>query len=386
MPAPSSLPEWGTGGSASIEEPTTTKKQLGWVELEKPPAAIFNWLGKVTYDWLLWITTVAVWKYQGTLTAGLAFHPEDDGDAAIGARITVTSFEGSGTPSLNDGARTVCAGRSPAGEQLVWSWAGNSNPALRTFGLNAPEWTEPEATASLHHMHGGRGLALVNITGEDSDGGRESPIEFWGTTFASAHHRLGRIQVEHDGAAADTKGRMLFAVNDGSADDDLSVSCSLDSGGTFTASTLAATTVTASTVTSTAVNATTATATTVNGQTVNATVALNAPNVPVAMARLQLNIGTAAPAILHQSGVSSFVRTAVGTYTLTLSSAMAHANAMCMVQIATAGGAGLSRQVGAESTSTTTVVVYLTDSAGAPVDPAAAVLVNLLVFSPNAWT
>lgn len=299
MPAPSSLPEWATDGAASIEEPTTAKKQLGWVEREKPPAAIFNWLGKVTYDWLLWITTVAVWKFQTALTAGLAFHPEDDDEASIGARITVTSFEGSGTPSINDGARTVCAGRSPAGEQLVWSWAGNSNPALRTFGLNAPEWTEPETTASLHHMHGGRGLALVNITGVDSDGGRQSNIEFWGDGFVGGRHRLGRIQVEHDGSGADTKGRMVFAVNDGSADDDLTPVLAfgsdgkLDCPGTITGITLSVTTVSATDVNANDVNTVTLDATTsVGAPTVTATTKAVAPNVPIAMARVKYVSGT----------------------------------------------------------------------------------------------
>jgi len=48
--APSKLPEWASGGSADIVEPSEGKKDLGWIQ-EKPPLEWFNWIQNLTYQW-----------------------------------------------------------------------------------------------------------------------------------------------------------------------------------------------------------------------------------------------------------------------------------------------------------------------------------------------
>lgn len=316
---PPNLPEWATGGSADVEEPSLAKKQLGWTASEKPPHEIFNWLFFRIYGWLLWLSTT-VYKYEAGVgdpkEVGLKFHPNGDGIGTDAFKLGVTSIEGSGTPSLNDGARVEMTGRAPSAS-LIWSWTGKSDATLRTFGLNAPEWDEPANTASLHHMHGGRGFALANITGENSDGGRESPLEFWGTKADDTRHRLARIKAEHDGAGDDFKGRLVFAVNDGSAFDDLAKTFSLSSNGELAASAIHAsstviadgsvegnagtftTVVGADTVSANSVGAVTGTfsgdvsadnlsaTTKVDAPEVEATTKAVAPNVPIAMARVE---------------------------------------------------------------------------------------------------
>lgn len=51
MSRPSSFPEWATG-AASIIEPLTAKKQVGFVEDEEPPEHTFNWWMNLVYQWL----------------------------------------------------------------------------------------------------------------------------------------------------------------------------------------------------------------------------------------------------------------------------------------------------------------------------------------------
>lgn len=50
------LPEWATSGA--VVEPSPTKKALGWVPNEFPPAQTFNWLGRSTFEWLQWLSSV----------------------------------------------------------------------------------------------------------------------------------------------------------------------------------------------------------------------------------------------------------------------------------------------------------------------------------------
>ncbi len=63
-------------------------------------------------------------------------------------------------------------------------------------------------------------LTLHNSTVENSDGGRESRINFKGhQTTASAESTLARIEVSHDGTGDDEKGKIVFSVNDGNDGD-----------------------------------------------------------------------------------------------------------------------------------------------------------------------
>lgn len=56
---PAKLPEWATDDRFSeitnnwnVVEPTDSKKKVGWDVFEKPARNYFNWLGRLTYQWL----------------------------------------------------------------------------------------------------------------------------------------------------------------------------------------------------------------------------------------------------------------------------------------------------------------------------------------------
>ncbi len=55
MAQPTKLPRWAdTAPATSQVEPTSGKKDVGWVGNEKPPARYMNWLLYWIYQWILW--------------------------------------------------------------------------------------------------------------------------------------------------------------------------------------------------------------------------------------------------------------------------------------------------------------------------------------------
>ncbi|MCK5018614.1 MAG: hypothetical protein KAS32_16255, partial [Candidatus Peribacteraceae bacterium] len=76
-------------------------------------------------------------------------------------------------------------------------------------------------------------ITLHNSTNEDSDGGRESRINFKGEQSSSSETTLARIEVSHDGAGADDKGKIVISVNDGNDVDTPSKTIEIDSNGTL---------------------------------------------------------------------------------------------------------------------------------------------------------
>lgn len=58
---PTEIPEWASAdvvdpisGQNNVLEPPPEKKMEGWARLEFPPRNWFNWLGRLTYQWIDW--------------------------------------------------------------------------------------------------------------------------------------------------------------------------------------------------------------------------------------------------------------------------------------------------------------------------------------------
>lgn len=72
---PSDLPEWASGLSADIVNPTGAKKLLGWLTAEKPPAQHFNWWMNNVYAWATWLQTFEdeahVWSKHQSFNEGI---------------------------------------------------------------------------------------------------------------------------------------------------------------------------------------------------------------------------------------------------------------------------------------------------------------------------
>ena len=82
------------------------------------------------------------------------------------------------------------------------------------------EWTHAQPYLTLH-----------NSTHEDSDGGRESRLSFKGEQTGGEETTLARIEVSHDGAADDEKGKIVISTNDGDDTDTPTDHVKIDAAG-----------------------------------------------------------------------------------------------------------------------------------------------------------
>jgi hypothetical protein len=93
--------------------------------------------------------------------------------------------------------------------------------------------TSPETLLELES--GSPYITLHNSAHEDSDGGRESRLNFKGEQSGGEETTLARMEVSHDGAADDEKGQIVFSTNDGSDGDSPTIALTIDSSGTVIA-------------------------------------------------------------------------------------------------------------------------------------------------------
>jgi len=77
-------------------------------------------------------------------------------------------------------------------------------------------------------------FTLHNSTHEDTDGGRESRLNFKGEQSGGEETTLARMEVHHDGAADDQKGKLVISTNDGADDDTPTTALTIDSTQTVT--------------------------------------------------------------------------------------------------------------------------------------------------------
>jgi len=77
-------------------------------------------------------------------------------------------------------------------------------------------------------------VTLSNSTAEDSDGGRESTIQWKGLQSGSEESTLVKIIGSHDGSSDDQKGKLQIYTNDGSDGDSPTLQVTIDSAGLCT--------------------------------------------------------------------------------------------------------------------------------------------------------
>ncbi len=129
---PSTVPVWNTGGDNNTE-PAAGKKVDGWLIGEQPPSSYFNWLQKLTGEWLQYLSdgaftgaatfastlgiagalTAAAATFSGLITASAGV------TAAANQHVTVS---GTGRFKHGDMVRTVTA---QIGESTNWTPSAN---------------------------------------------------------------------------------------------------------------------------------------------------------------------------------------------------------------------------------------------------------------------
>lgn len=140
---PSTLPKWaetdvvdGVSGENNVIEPPLEKQDVGWQRLEFPPRNWFNWLGRYTYRWLLWLKQQ---EEQAVITdgAGVGLFPTDEALITLHAVDIVTpanyivamGFKTAATnPALtvtSSNVLTLGAGSTTGNQAISGGTAGN---------------------------------------------------------------------------------------------------------------------------------------------------------------------------------------------------------------------------------------------------------------------
>lgn len=164
---PSNHLDWTDGVPAKVVEPSSAKKLLGWVALERPPFEYFNWLFFRSDEWLKYLESITDETANsrqvivnasgdGSFTNLQAAH--DDAGTVAGTKLLVTSdlsIDTKVTISKND-----IEIEFRAGKRLL---KGGGAPASNFTGI------EVQATADrcrLKHVGIGRAGNEFNGTGD----------------------------------------------------------------------------------------------------------------------------------------------------------------------------------------------------------------------------
>lgn len=115
---PPKVPLWGTDGYNSVE-PSADKKALGWVRGEKPSSSTFQWLQRLTGDWLQYLSDGAL---DGAVSVSGLLTASDGLTLGSGKHLTLV-----GTGQLVHGDRIRAI--SPLAFSTDATWVASFGPA-----------------------------------------------------------------------------------------------------------------------------------------------------------------------------------------------------------------------------------------------------------------
>ena len=183
-----------------------------------------------------------------SLDAGATWTADDNGIASFcsgticgdGSKAIRIDNAGAGnTIKLRVGVAIVLGGfldtewdmtpvRSLARTYLSKFTANEMNTVVGLGTGDSPTWTAWTLSSAVPYG------TLSNTTEEDTDGGRESRLNFRGEQSGGEATTLVRIQGSHDGASDDEKGQIEFFTNDGSDTDTPTLRTTIDAVGKMT--------------------------------------------------------------------------------------------------------------------------------------------------------
>lgn len=166
MAKPASLPRWADVGG-DIVEPSSGKKDTGWIVSEQPPHSYFNWFQNLVYQWcdyldgltgeaLTW-TAAHVFQSTVSITNGTAADTLTVAATGSGARYAIR-----GTGNATEGAFVGTSARN--GGAIVGTNTGTGGSAAGVTGGGASVGVDGVALGGVVGASGVRGQAL------DADG------------------------------------------------------------------------------------------------------------------------------------------------------------------------------------------------------------------------
>jgi len=237
MPTPpAEIPRWATDSGATVTTPVSTKQDSGWVGTEKPPAGIFNWLGKWTYEWIAYARD-AVSYLDTTLSAlvtTVAGKLAADGSNNITGSLQFDSADAHDIGTHSVPARNVYVGTLLETSTLVVDNNGQVNGSLTVGGTIALADTST-ATAPVHNTLTSRlspkAIASISTDGAGGisllDGGNIASVALSGTGGAK------RILVTLATAMASTSYQVMPSYNGGVANKKANVNSASKTTTTF---------------------------------------------------------------------------------------------------------------------------------------------------------
>lgn len=194
MAKPASLPRWADVGG-DIVEPSSGKKDIGWIVSEQPPHSYFNWFQNLVYQWCDYLdgltgealTWTAAHVFQSTvnMTNGTAADTLTVAATGSSARFAIR-----GTGSATEGAFVGTSARN--GGAIVGTNTGTGGSAAGVTGGGASVGVDGVALGGVVGASGVRGQAL------DADGaaGRFSHSSASGVSVISTASGANGIAVK----------------------------------------------------------------------------------------------------------------------------------------------------------------------------------------------
>jgi len=133
---PSDLPRWADSGG-DIVEPSSGKKDVGWIPAERPPAQYFNWLLNKLYQWIQYLDA-PVGTGSGAGLAATGGSSNGPGLQGTGGATNGKGVVGNGT-GTGVGVRGTGGGSGAVGVEGVG--VGANAGVAGTGGTNGPGTT-----------------------------------------------------------------------------------------------------------------------------------------------------------------------------------------------------------------------------------------------------
>lgn len=176
MAKPGSLPRWSetAGGTPSnIVEPASGKKDVGWLDNERPPAKWWNWWKNLVYLWIKYLDTIHTEPFTGA-TSWTALH-------TFTKKVTVTAGVGTNHPGLDgtgdgSGAGVKGTGGDTAGTPGVLGAGGvGGGPGVKGTAIGAYPGLDGTGSSNAAGVKGtggaGGGSGVEGVGGSGGAGG-----------------------------------------------------------------------------------------------------------------------------------------------------------------------------------------------------------------------
>ncbi len=157
---PTSLPRWADV-SGDIVEPSSGKKDIGWVQGERPPAPFFNWILELLYEWMEYLNAPV-----GT-GAGAGIDATGGSTSGPGLKGTGGAPNGNGVEGVAVGTGKGAKGTSASGNI---GYLGHTDAAVHGIAIGANDGgyfeSGPSGGHAVHGVGYGGEAAVRGVAGE----------------------------------------------------------------------------------------------------------------------------------------------------------------------------------------------------------------------------